>query len=436
MFGCLCIFSSCPCHVPLIASFFLSVQTVFVEFSLLPPGQVFAERAVLSAKLKLINETKMIDCAEEQWKVLNDGKDVPADFEQRRTQIWAEISDAKARCGEDLLKLAQDVKAINELKADHHFNMEYLAKNMGITYENLEALYAYAQLSYAIGAYGDAADFLCFYRLLSTNDEKNFWALWGRLAADTLYTSFEQALDDLNQLRSEIDQRIKTPHADQLQQRTWIIHWSLFVFFHINNGANKDVDITNGLNQLIEFFFQPELLNAIQINCPHILRYLTAAIIINHKRQQKNLRDICKVIEQEREWYSDPVTEFIRCLFNTFDFDDAHYYLRECETLLENDFFLASSKDEFMEAARLMLFETYCRIHKCTDIKTIAAKLDVPVGESEKKIVEFISQVRVDAKIDSENDQIVMGTRYPSVYKQVIEKTKGLINRGLGQYSK
>lgn len=39
-------------------------------------------------------------------------------------------------------------------------------------------------------------------------------------------------------------------------------------------------------------------LNAIQTMCPHILRYLTTAVITNKGRRQKVLKDLVKVIQQ------------------------------------------------------------------------------------------------------------------------------------------
>ena len=40
--------------------------------------------------------------------------------------------------------------------------------------------------------------------------------------------------------------------------------------------------------------------------------------------------------------------------------------------MLENDYFLAALKDDFVENARLFIFETYCRIHQCIDMRMLA----------------------------------------------------------------
>lgn len=73
-------------------------------------------------------------------------------------------------------------------------------------------------------------------------------------------------------------------------------------------------------------------LNAIQTTCPHILRYLTTAVITN-KRRRTVLKDLVKVIQQESYTYKDPITEFLECLYVNFDFDGAQQKLRECETV-------------------------------------------------------------------------------------------------------
>lgn len=74
---------------------------------------------------------------------------------------------------------------------------------------------------------------------------------------------------------------------EQLQQRSWLIHWSLFVFFNHEKGRDGIIDL----------FFQPAYLNTIQTTCPHVLRYLTTAVITN-KRRRNVLKDLVRVIEQ------------------------------------------------------------------------------------------------------------------------------------------
>ncbi len=62
--------------------------------------------------------------------------------------------------------------------------------------------------------------------------------------------------------------------------------------------------------------------------------------------------------------YADPVTEFLECLFVRYDFEGAQLKLAQCEAVLDGDFFLSALREEFVENARLFIFETYCRIHQ------------------------------------------------------------------------
>nr|NVI75040.1 Int6 homolog [Cucujiformia] len=161
------------------------------------------------------------------------------------------------------------------------------------------------------------------------------------------------------------------------QQSTWFIHWSLFVYFNHAMGRELIIEV---------FLYKPHYLNAIQTMCPHILRYLATAVIINRGRRSA-LKDLVKVIQQESYTYRDPITEFLEHLYVNFDFDGARQKLHECQTVLYNDFFLISCLDEFVENARLMIFETFCRIHQCISIGMLAEKLNMNPDEAECWIV-------------------------------------------------
>ena len=43
------------------------------------------------------------------------------------------------------------------------------------------------------------------------------------------------------------------------------------------------------------------------------------------------VKETVRVLQQERDSYSDPITEFLECLFLRFDFDGAQKKLKECD---------------------------------------------------------------------------------------------------------
>jgi len=312
--------------------------------------------------------------------------------------------------------LLENQNLVKQLRTDKNFTAQYLEEKFSITSSHIDALYRYAKFQFECGNYSGAADYLQHFRALNSDPDKNFNALWGKFAAQILMQEWEDALKDMNQLKELIDSKNFTYPLKQLQQRTWLIHWSLFVFFNHANGRNGIVDL---------FFTQERYLNAIQTTCPHILRYLTTAVITN-KRRRNVLKDLVKVLQQESYTYRDPITEFLEALYVNFDFDGAQVKLRECEKVLTTDFFLVACRDEFIDNARLFIFETFCRIHQCIDISSIGEKLNMDQDAAERWIVNLIRNARLDAKIDSAANHLIMGTQYPSVYQKVIEKTKGL----------
>jgi len=298
-------------------------------------------------------------------------------------------------------------------------------RNLGIDVSDahVEALYPYAKFNYDCGRYQLAALALKFYRQLIKDDEKKFSALWGKLAAEMLFPNFTAAQSDLRELRDEISRREvrkTTSHLDLLQQRTWLIHWSLAIYCKC--------DPVDGPGLLIEYLFNE--FYVIQTNCPHILRYLVAMVIINKSRKGP-LKDTIKLLSTE-EKYSDPITKFLLCICRDYDFELTQTLLIECIQVVKNDYFLSDYLDSFLEGARLLVFEYYCRIHKCIEIEALG---NVLYGEekrsdedTENRIVDLIRTVGLNAHVDSEQRRINMVHKHQSkqnAYNQVIERLRG-----------
>jgi len=115
-------------------------------------------------------------------------------------------------------------------------------------------------------------------------------------------------------------------------------------------------------------------------------RYLSTAVVINKSSRRNVMLDLVKVIQEESYTYRDPITSFIEDLYVKFDFDSAQQKLRECEAVLSTDFFLVACLQDFIENSRLMIFETFCRIHQCISISMLAQKLNMKPTEAERWI--------------------------------------------------
>merc|ERR1712194_100671 len=65
-------------------------------------------------------------------------------------------------------------------------------------------------------------------------------------------------------------------------------------------------------------------------------------------RLKGRLKELVRVIGVERMNYSDPITRFLEALYTDCNFEVAQELLQECRTLLDNDFFLSNSEQDFM----------------------------------------------------------------------------------------
>ena len=50
-------------------------------------------------------------------------------------------------------------------------------------------------------------------------------------------------MDDVLKLKELLDVDTFAPVAKQLQQKAWLMHWSLFIFFNHENGLNALIDL-------------------------------------------------------------------------------------------------------------------------------------------------------------------------------------------------
>ncbi|KAI8377772.1 eIF3 subunit 6 N terminal domain-containing protein [Radiomyces spectabilis] len=393
---------------------FLDRHLVFPLLEFLELKEMYATDDLVKAKYDLFCQSNMVDFVAELYKRLHNTEKTPEDLLEKKDKVLVQLEDLRDQV-QELMTVLEKPEVIAALRDDKIQNLEYLKENYQITQEKIEILYDFGQFQYNCGDYGGAADMLYHYRVLSTDNDRVLYASWGRMASEILTGNWDAALEEMQKLKETIDQKHFTSALQQLQQRSWLIHWSLFIFFNHPKGRDAIVDM----------FLLPQYINTIQTSCPWILRYLATAVITN-KRRKNQMKEVVKVIEQESYEYRDPITEFIEALFIRFDFDDAQKKLKECKDVLSNDFFLSSRQDEFTECARQYISETYCRIHQKINIKDMSQTLNLNQEEGEKWIVNLIRDTRVDAKIDFEKNTVIMNTPVTSVYQQVIERTKGL----------
>uniref|UniRef100_A0A915JDE8 Eukaryotic translation initiation factor 3 subunit E n=2 Tax=Romanomermis culicivorax TaxID=13658 RepID=A0A915JDE8_ROMCU len=334
-------------------------------FEFLSEREIYDEKHILTAKLELLRNTNMVDFSIETFEQLHgESVAVPQELKDRRNVVIEKLKSMHAQT-EVIVNILED-KEVNDLikkkDRDGRQLLDHLTQKFDFHPDMLDMMYKAAKFQFECGNYSATAEYLYFYRLLVVSPQQNehyLNALWGKLASEILVQNWDDARDDLNRLKGYIDTNTFESELELLHQRAWWIHWSLFVFFNHPKGRDEIIE---------QLLMNNNYLNTIQILCPHVLRYLTAAVVVNKKRRQV-LKELVSIVQLESYHYKDPITEFVECLYVKYDFDMAQQKLRESEQVLVNDFFLTSLLEDFMESARLLVFEMYCRIHQCISIE-------------------------------------------------------------------
>uniref|UniRef100_U5EMI3 Eukaryotic translation initiation factor 3 subunit E n=1 Tax=Corethrella appendiculata TaxID=1370023 RepID=U5EMI3_9DIPT len=394
---------------------YLDRHLTFPLLEFLLSKNIYDKDVLLHYILDTLSKTNMVDYITDIRKRLNLNDDVfNEELTQRRANVLVKLKELQNEVA-PLMQCIEDLKGRDAIK-DSKQIVQALQQEFDFEYDIIKSTQKLAKYLYECGNYLESISYLYICLLVMPPTHKDYLnVLWGKLAAEILTLNWGTALEDLNRLREFIDSANFTP-IQVLQQRTWLIHWSVLVFFNHAKGRDLIIEM---------FLYKPLYLNAIQTMCPHILRYLSTAVIINRGRRNA-LKDLIKVIQQESYTYRDPITEFLEHLYVNFDFEGARMKLHECQTVIINDFFIIGCLEEFVENARLMIFETFCRIHQCITIGMLADKLNMKPDEAECWIVNLIRNARLDAKIDSKLGHVVMGTQPLSPYQQLVEKIDSL----------
>eukprot|EP00594_Rhizosolenia_setigera_P019307 CAMPEP_0178956280 /NCGR_PEP_ID=MMETSP0789-20121207/10137_1 /TAXON_ID=3005 /ORGANISM="Rhizosolenia setigera, Strain CCMP 1694" /LENGTH=516 /DNA_ID=CAMNT_0020638133 /DNA_START=96 /DNA_END=1646 /DNA_ORIENTATION=+ len=458
---------------------YLDLHMMFPLLEYVDSSGLYSTREVAQARLSLLRPTHMVDYAMDIYRSLENTEDVPKEMEEQKEKVFVKLEELRGGCQafDELWRL--DGKK-QELMQSGHWNLKGLEAKANISSDVIENYRLLAKFNYDCGDYQTARDMLqCYLSLFasppsnsddnadqedgdtSKDDKQNkkndktgnpsmyylrsvnkdlLQVLWGRLSCEILLENWDEANIALTAVRTAIELLCSSSNDDKLtalealKERTWLLHWSLFVFWN---------DSSKGLENMVSLFCQERYLQVVTTNAPHLLRYLTAAVLLVKRRISKSsgssqgsstgvegrrlIKDLVKIMNHCE--YTDPIVDFVDCLCVKFDFDLAQSKLSECESVLMHDFFLCKQTSLFMEEARIFVFENYCRIHDKIDLKTLGEKLHMDQELAERWIVDLIrnaSGLSDSAKIDSTEKCVIMGGEPQSVYEQVMEKTANL----------
>eukprot|EP01006_Ploeotia_vitrea_P036678 TRINITY_DN66043_c7_g1_i1.p1 TRINITY_DN66043_c7_g1~~TRINITY_DN66043_c7_g1_i1.p1 ORF type:complete len:485 (-),score=302.22 TRINITY_DN66043_c7_g1_i1:1588-3012(-) len=378
--------------------------------------RVYKEADLRAARLQLVQSTSMVDTAIDEYKAVHGVQQAPKAMLERKKAVIQRLKDAQKET-QRIVAVVEDEALVQRLQNEDAYHLASLAQRHKISAEDVSQLYRFAKLKFDCGLYGDSAKFLHHVRLLAPDDDMKFHALWGKLASEILMLNWGAALEDVYALQDAIDQRGFATPLEQLRHRTWLVHWSLFVFFNVEGGLDK----------LVHFCFQDTIINTIRTNSPYLLRYVAAAVLLNGRKS--HLKDLVDAMRAEEDEFDDPLADFMINLHFKFDFQGAHAQVPEVAKLLEADFFLRDHREAIIKESRTLIFTTYCKIHRVIALGELASVLDLDEQKDEKEIVQLIRDARMDAKIDSSTNSLVIGAHFPPIYRQVIDRVESIGSR-------
>ena len=360
-----------------------------------------------AARVEILKKTRMCD-------YLADVSGVSVDAATREGVL--KTHETLRAAASKAAEFASDGAAIKAMRRDKGENAKIAEASHGITSADVEALYKFAKFEYECGEYASASEHLGAVQLLSADGARCESALWGKFSADILLQNWAAALDDMNRLRDALETNASSSAYVKMKQRAWLLHYALYVFFNHPNGRNSIVDV----------MFQERYMQAVQQESPYLLQYLAVAIVANRKRRNM-IKDLVKIIQSNS--YRDPALEFILALFVDYDFKKATEKLKQCDDMIEKDFFLIGTKEAFDENARAYFIENYCRVNKRIDIGALASTLEMSASAVEASIVTLIRQNKLNARIDAEAGIAHVRVETKSINEQIIEKTKALLSK-------
>ncbi|KAH9249855.1 hypothetical protein BASA81_012346 [Batrachochytrium salamandrivorans] len=411
------------------------------------------------------------------------------------TQLDPKSAEQKQALAKDLAELeaqakpllALSVDALAELRTNKRLTLATLqSAPHSVSAVALDAFFRLGKLQYEMGKYAESTATLGLYREITQGSsnavssdevaERSFDALWGKLAGEIaqLVSSSSngkkndevavQALQDLRELSKLLEAKDSNPlrqvnNLEQLQFRRWMLHWSLFVFFHQENkvglvdfmlgdaaallrARNNQSSTSTGASSSSSGLSQGHLRNrnVLENHCPWLLRYVVAAHLVNKNRKSSTTKDLVQLVEQEAHFYSDPLCELFLVLSSQFDMERALVLVKRCEQVFYVDYFLSKWKVELMINIRALIMEMHCKLSTKVDVNQLCIKL----GGSEEEAIQFVQDfcnrpkpssssnsagAATAARLDAESHKLVMATNQAPVWQVCGDRIKDLLAR-------
>eukprot|EP00056_Hartaetosiga_gracilis_P017743 m.8303 g.8303 ORF g.8303 m.8303 type:complete len:453 (-) comp6073_c0_seq1:41-1399(-) len=405
---------------------YLDAHLIIPLLTALESQPQYNKETVLRAKLQVVNKTALFSTIKETHEAL--GEDVPQDVYDREDAMQEETTalEDSVMAVFDFLTSEEVVETMKDKLSKPSAMIETL-KPLGFNPSYVDVMRTSGKLYYDTGNYEAAGEMLKNFRAFTTDIKESINALWGLLACSILNQEddFESAKQNIQLLTTNFDGPLisELSSLELLQQRAWLLHWSLYVFFFASNKRDSYQEL------LKMFLFDNAYINTINTLCPHLYRYLgVAALLLGREKvgEKNGMFEFVRLLRRKSVTYTDPIIDLITALSIDFDFDAAFESLENAIAVIDSDFFLNSIKEEFANSARESIFEMYCRVHSSVSLDFIAEKLQLSDLDAEIWIVNLIRKTDIRASINLEKRLVEIKHYTQSAHKQVLDKTRWL----------
>ena len=203
---------------------------------------------------------------------------------------------------------------------------------------------------------------------------------------------------------------------------------NLAILVYFNDPTEEDLEKFADLCTSKEYF------SVAQLVCPHVLKYLCVAYILNktlHKNRQYDLFMLLEIIRRKVIKYSDSFVEFLEDLNVHYDFSQAREKISELKASAEADPLLFNLTEQIIQNCYFLFYKVYCRVYEQVSLEKISEFTGKSVEEAEMWVLGFIRSLDIEAKIDSVDGVVLAFREEESLNEKYIEllpKARGFIN--------
>ena len=390
---------------------------------------IFSRNNVLSRLISLSTAAakEVQDSIDAEAKFITKGKGLTSAAESTLDAARKKLSAALtmvANLENDLKKreVEGDAQRTADLVADairEAARLALVAKAKLSTLKSIEMIERKADLMYHTGSVADAEQWIKFRKMFFDVTPPTPF-LWGEYFANILGV---KNIDEAKRQIDELHEKVSPTEFDSrppTTSRLWLLHSSLFVYFHSVARSNHLLDFVFYSNTDSATHGYASLIDS---RAPHLLRYLAAACIF-HRKRRSPLQKTATLIRNARD--RDAITDFIDLVFNKSDYEAGLKKITEAAEVIEDDYFLNSHKTQLLEAMQKFVLEHIIRCHHVVSIPDIARKIGRSAEDAEPWVANLIREAEICAKIDSVKQLVLVDSASLSVAAKVLSAVESV----------